>query len=326
MTEKSQKKGVQDAIEYYDAFVRYSLVSSDLKQSAPDLPTLSFLVKHGNISSKELLEIRDGAQIDVIVDTTAASEPSIDFGVSEPAIDFGAEPTIDFGAEPTIDFGGDEPMIDFGGDEPTIDFSYDTAAIDFGGCDDFVIECEASGTENVKMSEKEANTKVLEASEYRGEICNELMELAAFLEQRYIDLDKKSSAQTFVIDAPTIVQQTGCQQLKAWNQELGAILGVLNSSKTRQLIQINASIGHVDRLADALVMKRNHVDRFKSQAKNLESKEEMLQEAVTEQNHALKQLVTKVREVKVFVETTLGDQKGYDDCVFQLVGAINSVK
>ena len=217
-------------------------------------------------------------------------------------------------------------MIDFGGDEPTIDFSYDTAAIDFGGCDDFVIECEASGTENVKMSEKEANTKVLEASEYRGEICNELMELAAFLEQRYIDLDKKSSAQTFVIDAPTIVQQTGCQQLKAWNQELGAILGVLNSSKTRQLIQINASIGHVDRLADALVMKRNHVDRFKSQAKNLESKEEMLQEAVTEQNHALKQLVTKVREVKVFVETTLGDQKGYDDCVFQLVGAINSVK
>lgn len=274
------------------------------------------------------------------------AEPSIDFGgADEPTIDFGAEPTIDFGAEPTIDF-GTEPSIDFG-DEPTINFG-DEPAIDFGGGIDFgdgggasidfgdssgidwtaAIVCEAEGTEKRKMTQSEANTSLLETAESRNEATNELMELAAFLEQRMQDISSKSDAQAFneYASAPALVQETGTQQLEAWLAASKAVLAELTSPKTRQLIQINESIGHVDRLADALVLNRNHAERLRNSAQELKGKETGLQESIAQQHQALKALVSKVREAKKFVETSLEQQKGYENCTFQLVGAINTVR
>ena len=167
---------------------------------------------------------------------------------------------------------------------------------------------------------------LLESSEHRSEVINELMELAAFLNQRQADLEKKTSAQAFDLSAPDIVQHTGIDQLSSWKTAVDGILTKLNSSKTRQLIQINSSEGQVKRLTEALVKRHDDIQKFKRQAQDMVAMESSLQEAVVQTRQSLKLVVTKVRELKGFVEETLAKQKGYSDCTFQLVGTINQVR
>ena len=286
----------------------------------------------------------DGGGIDFGGDDSGG----IDFGGGDSGIDFGGDDAggIDFGADEAggidfgddgggIDFGDDGGGIDFGddsgidfGDGGGIDFTYDTATIDFSDTGNYEIVCEASGTEKKKMTETEANQSLLDSSEHRSEVVNEFMELEAFLSQRIADMDKKTSAQTFndYQNAPELVQQTGNEQLSEWKASVGEILSKLNSSETRQLIQIVSSEGQVQRLTDALVKKHDDIQKFRQQAKDMEAKESSLQEAVVQTHQSLKHIVTKVRELKGFVEEILGKQKGYGDCKFQLVGAINTVR
>jgi len=323
------------------------------------LPTLAFVAVNGNCTMQQLYEGRDGLEVEITGGaateaTGSAGDPplTIDFG-EEPTIDFGGldeeEPGIDFGGldeeEPQIDFGGldEEPGIDFGGldEEPGIDFGDEIdfgegeAQIDFGiTADDGGIDwsaafvCEASGTEKKKLDAKEANNTVLDTDSSRTEIENELIELFVFLEQRSVDMNSKSTAQSFsqLQKASNLVQQTGVEHLAKWLEHLQQIMGVMNSASTRQLIQINASSGHVDRLAVGLALKRQHMKRFLNQAKEQDAKEQVLQESLREHRQSLKALVTKVAETKTFLETTLAAQKGFENCRIQLVGAINSVR
>merc|ERR1719231_917277 len=119
---------------------------------------------------------------------------------------------------------------------------------------------ESSGVEKVKMTEKEAKASLLDTQGPRSDIMNELLELSAFLESRIIDSESKSSTQSFneFHSAPTILQQTGLEQLQTWCTQVKAVLALLNSAKTRQLIQIDSSSGHVKRLADKLAMQKKH--------------------------------------------------------------------
>jgi len=264
-----------------------------------------------------------------------AAEPTVDFG-DDGGIDFGDDGGIDFGDDGGIDFGddggidfGDDGGIDFG-DDGGIDFG-DDGGIDFGDDGGFEIAIESEGVEcsSRRLSAKEANAAVLSSNKFRTDLLTDLLELQAFIEQRLSEMDNEEATSTVMHElqhAPDTVQHTDIDQLRTWQAQITNVLQMLQSPATRNLLLMESSSTHTERLVASLQLKLNCASRFRDQGKSLEGKIEFLQQSLFEENDKKKSLVKQVKQDKEIVESTMADPKyGFSNYDFHLVGAINTV-
>merc|ERR1712195_382664 len=321
---------INGAVAFYEQFVAF-MCSLSLTAAAPPsdisvpkmLENLSFVTEFGNANTAKLIEVRDGMTVEVIADAAPISAHGVIGGPADGGIDFGDDGGIDFGdeaAEPTVDF-GDDGGIDFG----------DDGGIDFGDDGGFEIAIESEGVEcsSRRLSAKEANAAVLSSNKFRTDLLTDLLELQAFIEQRLSEMDNEEATSTVMHElqhAPDTVQHTDIDQLRTWQAQITNVLQMLQSPATRNLLLMESSSTHTERLVASLQLKLNCASRFRDQGKSLEGKIEFLQQSLFEENDKKKSLVKQVKQDKEIVESTMADPKyGFSNYDFHLVGAINTV-
>jgi len=230
---------------------------------------------------------------------------------------------------------GDENQdIDWGdlGGEEEIDFgSGDGGDIDWGvsGGDGVVIEVMDDSTAGTANDDGVARGSdaltILDNSETRGDIVNDLLELSSFLEQRIAELsspaDVLSSAQ--FESAPAGLQQIDLATVTNMQTEVTKILGNLNSSKMQELILIRSSPRYVERVTSSLKKSLDDAEKAMSLSRLMVTRQqEALDEEVLLQPR-LALIRSKTQHLKSQIEGEISNK--YQNRRVNIMGEINTI-
>ena len=273
------------AIDYYKAFLGFTL---DDHNEAETVKLLQFVAAEGNSSVYKFetgLDLPAGGGADSSGGGAAAADSGgIDFGDDSGGIDFG-----DSGDAGGIDFGDDGGGIDFG-----------DGSGDAGGISGITIEGSGSGgAPPVKTRDA-----VLQYSQTRNVMVDQILELEGFLQQRIEEL----STDTF--DITSINQFDGADSavvppLKAVKSMLAAVekaSSVLTSAKTAQVVMVASSSKFVGRLVKSLEQKRSGSDAMLGKIKDLEVSRIKWRETITETQPKLSGLIDQTKQLQGQVE------------------------
>lgn len=315
---------LQRAVDFYTAYIEYFFQ----RNPSTSLPILLHFIQKGNTT---VYEWRTGS---APLEIEKAPEVPIKFGDEEETegndeIDF----DIDIAnIEPSIDLNtGDQDDIDWGDFDANIDLSYDNN-IDIDTIDYDIdalkneIKIEGTGvyvpTDNIAKGDDALS--LLEWSETRNLILNDLTKLETFLKQKYSEMNSESDnllITTVLQDAPKSIQSVSEKDLKSFNELIKQVFQYFKLKNVEQIIRVNDSPKYLKRLYDQFILKQKAIKRLnRNQTLMIEKQKELTLEEV-EINVKLKLIIKKSKELQKFVCDDLS--KKYNGVRINLMGEIN---
>ena len=166
---------------------------------------------------------------------------------------------------------------------------------------------------------------VLEYSQTRSIVVDQILELEGFLQQRVEELSSKT------LDITAINQFDGAGQavvppLKAVKSMLAAVgkaSDILTSPKTSQVVMVASSSKYVDRLVKSLEQKRSASDTMLGKIKDLEVSRVNWRETISETKPKLSGLISQTKELQGQVEASISAL--YKGRKVHLLGDINTM-
>eukprot|EP00644_Phytophthora_capsici_P001061 jgi/Phyca11/9974/fgenesh1_pm.PHYCAscaffold_43_\ len=268
-------------------------------------------------------ELRNAS--DQLVDTSAtldfeaeAAEISWDISLDEnDAADAGE---IDWGIETVASA---EPVAT--GDDTPAEIDWDITTADV--VEDAASEENASKSMGVEEPTAKQVTRVglLDDSEFRTRVLNDLLELRAFLRQRLVELcgsDSVAFANQFQGSSPLLEQQS-TEKIKGFQAAVDQAVSLLTNKRLQQLVLIKTSERYLDRHVANLEMLTKHMDKCRREIHGLEDKNADLIDATKSVQPQINALVTTTKKLKKELEAVLPPMfKGYK---VNIVGEVNSL-
>ncbi|CAH1119535.1 unnamed protein product [Phaedon cochleariae] len=298
-------KIVLPAIELYSEFNKYlSGKNADLQV----LPTLEYLVRHGNTTTYEYTYGEKPVQIEEPISTLSDDEKDsnkIDFGDIDFAenTDNGAEIDFDINTDngSSIDFGEvtpEEQNIDWGssGEEGFEIVSHKDVAVNL---EESGIVVERTGIDGGLAKGDEALT-ILDNPKTQEQIINNLMELGAFLKMRLYEMSNDSNmiAMSQMQEAPAILQMQTVESITALNDCINVALDHLTNKRIQHLHNIKHSPKYVDILTATLKQKLSVIEKMKANKVRLEEKIKILREEARNIDPVIKVLIEKTKQLQ----------------------------
>lgn len=252
------------------------------------------------------------------VTTTNTGADNIDWGEGGEA-DAGG---IDWGdSGETIDWGeagqdNQDSAIDWGDDAGTADHEL---TVDSGG-----ITLEESGQDEEAIRGEDAET-LMDTTQTRNLLIDELLELQGFLRQRLIEMKSDSdvlSANQFQ-SAPQLIQMQSVESVQSMESAVTDVLSTLTSMKMHNLFLLKTSPRYLDRLADSLQQKLKVSEKLATSIKVMADKR---QAAIIDQRDLepkLEIIRTKTKELQGQISQEIS--KKYKNRPVNIMGEINAI-
>jgi len=322
----SKEAKLAEALDYYDAFVKFSVPSAAAGESA--LSTIQA------VRVAEMLPVieDDSAAVAASSDATAAAAPAadggIDWGISlEDAGESGATgATIDWGI--TSDGGGEAaPAGDAAPAAGGIDWGEESApAADASASIDWGIETTESGSAAADSTAASSSPSAaaaspsssspgdLSSSVTRLAFLSELLELEAFLSERAHDLTASSSggasgagdelaAAAFQgAGVPHLLSLQSAAGVAAYLASVRKVLSLLRGARLTQLLLLRSSPRAVERVAQGLRLQLTGLERLERSQLAHESRRAELARVVSRSAVELAELVEQTKQMKKDVE------------------------
>lgn len=326
-TEATQKCcQLSKAVDFYTKYIEYFFQ----RKPSESLPILAHFIEKGNTT---VYEWRTGQ---VPLQVERAAEAVLMFGDEEQ--DEIVNDEIDFGIE-AIDVedlnsgnldegsGGD---IDWGDFDVNKDNAYDTLDVDTIDFDMDALKNEISvedtgvyvPTDNIAKGDDAFN--ILELTETRNLLLNDLTKLEAFLRQKTNEMKSESDnllITTILQDAPKSVQLVTEKDLKIFNETIKNVIDYFKTKHVEQLLRINDSPKYLKRLYENFVMKQKAIGRCNRNKADLIVKQQEMVVEEKELDGKLQLILRKTKELQKYVCEDLS--KMYNGVRINLMGEIN---
>lgn len=268
-------------------------------------------------------ELRNAS--DQLVDTSAtldfeAEAAEISWDISLDENDAADADEIDWGIETVASA---EPVTT--GDDTPAEIDWDITTADM--VEDPASEENASKPMDVEEPTAEQITRVglLDDSEFRTRVLNDLLELRAFLRQRLVELcgsDSVAFANQFQGSSPLLEQQS-TEKIEGFQAAVDQAVSLLTNKRLQQLVLIKTSERYLDRHVANLEMLTKHMDKCRREIHGLEDKNADLIDATKSVQPQINALVTTTKKLKKELEAVLPPMfKGYK---VNIVGEVNSL-
>ncbi|PFX23211.1 CDK5 regulatory subunit-associated protein 3-like [Stylophora pistillata] len=338
----SSISNLKNAILYYEAFVNFLVPRYNNEKESTEVttPLIRYVQQHGNST---VYQWRTGKIPSVIIldkrseTTNKENEESgdIDWGIETVTTTNTGADNIDWGEGGEADAGG----IDWGDSGETIDWGEagqdnQDSAIDWGDdagtadheltVDSGGITLEESGQDEEAIRGEDAET-LMDTTQTRNLLIDELLELQGFLRQRLIEMKSDSdvlSANQFQ-SAPQLIQMQSVESVQSMESAVTDVLSTLTSMKMHNLFLLKTSPRYLDRLADSLQQKLKVSEKLATSIKVMADKR---QAAIIDQRDLepkLEIIRTKTKELQGQISQEIS--KKYKDRPVNIMGEINTI-
>lgn len=334
---------LKNATHYYEAFVNFLVPSYNNEKESSEVttPLVRHIQKHGNST---VYQWRTGKIPSVIIPdkrpetTNVENEESgdIDWGIETvTTTDTGAD-NIDWGEggeEDTggIDWGDSGETIDWGetgqdNQDSAIDWGNDTGTadhevtVDSGG-----ITLEGSGQDEGGVISGEDAETLMDTTQTRNLLIDELLELQGFLRQRLMEMKSDSdvlSANQFQ-SAPQLIQMQSVESVQSMESAVTDVLSTLTSMKMHNLFLLKTSPRYLDRLADSLQQKLKVSEKLVTSIKVMADKRQAATIEQRDLEPKLEIIRTKTKELQEQISQEIS--KKYKNRPVNIMGEINTI-
>ncbi|KAG7399476.1 Protein of unknown function (DUF773) [Phytophthora boehmeriae] len=189
---------------------------------------------------------------------------------------------------------------------------------------------EVSGTEITATGESvnaASATRVglLDDNDFRTRVLNDLLELRAFLRQRFVELSASDSvafANQFQ-GSSSLLEQQSIDKIEEFQAAVDQAVSLLTHKRLQQLVLIKTSERYLDRHVASLEMLTKHMDKCSREIRALEDKNIDLIDATSSVQPQINTLIGTTKTLKKELESVLPTLfKGYK---VNIVGEINSL-
>jgi len=303
---------------------QYQNIASEHRDPSTCLPTVTFLLKHGNVTAYEFQYGEAPLKID---------EPNLFHGgVDEPedveGVE-GGEICLDLDSldlETNLDDGGtancvDEQVIDWG--DIAVEESVIEGGIDWGAVDDLATEIviEDSGIAAGVASGIEAYC-ILDNRRLRNMVIDELNELSSFCKMRSIERSQEKNF--FLNDNLLASNEENSNIWMASHNEINSLIDELNGPGTiRTLHLVKTSTTFVNRIVSELQHKIQVADRLEKRVESIRAKrQETLNEVDAVQKNCSR-VLKKTVLLQEHIEKDLS--KRYNNRKVNILGGVQSL-
>nr|CAB3229464.1 CDK5 regulatory subunit-associated protein 3 [Phallusia mammillata] len=327
-----QCKGLLPVLEYYIAFVEFSLGNDSFSSTIS--PLIRHLIKHGNTT---VYQWKTGFVPDKVIrrDSIKAEEDETD-AAEEGEIDWGN--VIDMPQT-------DNDVIDFGIEDENIEIVVENSGEGMNGnSEDNGFEIvtqdnmrnwdieEVSVTEvpngsklstTERLAEGDDALNIMEYAATRTQLTNELMELTGFLSQRLTETKGDSDLLSInqFQSAPPILQLTSVNELESMLASVTDIYNQLNTTKMSHLCRILDSPRFVDRLTETLARHQQLTKKYEAQIRSYEQRIRDVDAEQSSLHPKLELLTRETKEWQKLIEKEISER--YRNRPVHLMGTIN---
>lgn len=319
-------KSVANVVEFYNAFVEYTLGRS---HNGGCVPIVNYIIEKGNTTTYEWTY---GEAPLSVVETPLDISLDDDENQLNDTIDFGDGPvdganisgldlngSIDFG-EVSLEAEGDIDWGDVNADQIAIE------NIDYNVSLESGIVVEGDGHDGGVATGKEALT-ILDNPTTRNDFIDQLFELEAFLKLRLYefkgDNSKNLLSMSQMQEASPILQLATLDSTQKMLDNVQIILSEILDSKVQHLHNIKHSPRYVDALVATLKQKLCLVEKMKSLQKAIKEKKEEIRQQVLDIQPILKLVIKRTKELQNEIEKDIS--KKYKNRSVHLTGGINTL-
>ncbi|XP_066589774.1 CDK5RAP3 protein homolog [Prorops nasuta] len=323
-------KSIENVIEYYSAFVKFTL---GREHDGGCVPMLKYIAEKGNTTTYEWiyqepplsieeppLNISFSEDDNKIRDNVETENNEIDFGEIDFNVDLSSGDNANVNVVDEIDWGG---IGAEGTDNNEGDFN---SEIDFNiTLEESGIIVEAAGHDGGAATGNEAYT-ILDNPKTRNEFINQLFELEAFLKMRLFELKADSNnviSFSQMQEAAAIIQLATVESTQNMLDNVQVLLSEILDSKLQHLHNIKHSTRYVDVLVSLLKEKLTLIEKMKASQKLVRKKRVESEEQAVALKPVLKLLIQRTKELKTEVEQDIS--KKYKNRIVHLTGAINAL-
>lgn len=319
-------KIVKPAIELYVAFNKF-LSGQDIEFDI--LPTLSFLINHGNTTTYQFIYGEKPLKVE---------EPeilSIDADKESNEIDLDGD-GIDFGDTETtneIDFGDQVVLanpVTHGSSRGSSNESFEIVNYEeFNqeleiNLEESGIVVEGSGQDGGVAKNEEALT-LLDNPKYREQIINDLTELEAFLKMRLFEMSHESDllSMSQMQDAPTILQMQTLETVTNLTDCVNVALSYLTDKRIQHLHNLKHSPNYVDILTGSLKQKLGVVERMRTTKAVLEKRIRENGEEIRKLEPLIKLFIERTKQLQKEIQVDVSSK--YKGRIVNIVGGVNTL-
>ncbi|XP_078036546.1 CDK5 regulatory subunit-associated protein 3 [Augochlora pura] len=322
-----ESKSIQKAIEFYCAFVNYTL---GRLHDDGCVPMLKYVIDKGNTTTYEWIYGEPPLSI---------NEPPLDINTDNDdleskkaedteniEIDFG-----DFNLNADIDWGGDINLengaeIDWG--EENVEEVAPADGIDFNvSLEESGIVVEAAGIEGGVANGTEAY-KILDNPSTRNDFINQLYELEAFLILRLHELksddDMNFLSFSQIHDSSSVLQYSNLKNTQNMLDSVEAILSQMLNPVVQHLHNIKHFPSYIDMFSTTLKQKLSLVDKMRALQNAMKQKRENAVKEVEALQPLLQCIIQRTKELQEKIEQDIS--KKYKNRDVHLTGVVNIVK
>ncbi|XP_076813551.1 CDK5 regulatory subunit-associated protein 3-like [Clavelina lepadiformis] len=324
-------------LEYYVAFVEFSLTSNTFSESITPLSshmsklgnTTVYQLNHGKLPDRVM---KADLNAEVLDDNADNEDNNIDWGITLETDDTmtSSDDVVDF--DISVEEAG--IVLETSGDEDAgkpDDNGFEIVSTDDAPrweIEEVSIREVPNGNKlasGERVAEGEEALSVLECVKTRTQFINELMELTGFLSQRLAETQRESDVLSInqFQSAPPILQLTSVNELEAMLSLVSSIHSSLTSTKMLHLCRILDSPRFVDRLADNLSRQISLTKKYESLKQSHENSIKISETEQSSLHPKLEILISESKEWQQLIESEIS--KRYKDRPVHLMGAINMI-
>lgn len=302
---------LKNATHYYEAFVNFLVPSYNNEKESSEVttPLVRHIQKHGNST---VYQWRTGKIPSVIIPDKRPETTNVENEESGD-IDWGIETVT------TTETGQDnqDSAIDWGNDAGTADHE---VTVDSGG-----ITLEESGQDEGGVISGEDAETLMDTTQTRNLLIDELLELQGFLRQRLMEMKSDSdvlSANQFQ-SAPQLIQMQSVESVQSMESAVTDVLSTLTSMKMHNLFLLKTSPRYLDRLADSLQQKLKVSEKLVTSIKVMADKRQAATIEQRDLEPKLEIIRTKTRELQEQISQEIS--KKYKNRPVNIMGEINTI-